>query len=115
MRESPTLQRRPHLQQRRLGRTLAEGWQSPENKATNPKRAETYCVLPLLSCQVQVCNFQRQFFGIDVGAVGQHDDGQLVVREALDGGTETDRAAVMRHAFVTLIGIEKPAEAIAYG
>ena len=63
--------------------------------------------------QIQVGHLQRERFGIDVGAVGQHDDRQVVVGEALDGGAEADGAAVVRHALVALVGIEEPSEAVA--
>src|SRR5438105_14896943 len=64
----------------------------------------TFCVLGL-SSEIQIGGFQRQLFRIDVGAIGQHDDRQVIASEALDGRAEAHGFAVMPHALVALIRI----------
>src|ERR1051326_1442033 len=73
----------------------------------------TFFVLGL-SSEIQVCDFQGQFFGIDIGAIGQYDDRQVIVYEALDGRAEADGFAVVPHPFVTPVRIQEPAKAVTH-
>src|SRR5580693_10080639 len=68
----------------------------------------------LLLHQVQVRHLQCERLWINVSPVGEDDDGQLIIRETLNRGEEPDRVAIVRHARVALVGIEKPAETIAH-
>src|SRR5258708_4143287 len=65
--------------------------------------------------QIKIRDLQGERLGINVGAVGEHDDSQVVVGKALDVGAETYRLSIVRHALVTSIGIEKPSESVAQG
>ena len=51
---------------------------------------------------------------VEVAAVGEDHDRELVVREALDRRAEPDRLAVVPHPRVTSPGIEEPAEAVGH-
>jgi len=51
--------------------------------------------------------------GIKVRAIGEDNHRQLIVWKTLDGGAKADGFAIVPHAFVALIGIEEPAEAVA--
>ena len=52
---------------------------------------------------------------IEVGPVAQDDDGELLLREALDGGSKTRGASEVPHSRRALERIEKPAEAVRDG
>jgi len=80
MRESRTRQRRhPHLRPLLLRNFTGNlGWTNSKNATWFKKRTLT---LGALLREVQVCNFQSQFLGIDIGAVGKHNDCHFVVPE----------------------------------
>src|SRR5438270_12109383 len=59
-----------------------------------------------------VCHLERQRRGIQIAAVAQNNDGQVVLREALDGGLEAHGVAVVPHPESALLGIEERTEAV---
>ncbi len=49
--------------------------------------------------QIKIRNLQSQCFGVSIGAVGQHDDGQVVIGKTLDVCAEPNRLSIVREAF----------------
>src|SRR5437899_3130240 len=52
-----------------------------------------------------VRHLQRQFFGIEVRAIGQDNDGEMIAEKALDHRAEAHCASRMPHAPVAIVGI----------
>jgi len=55
---------------------------------------------------------QRKLDRIQVGAIAQHHDGQLLVRESLDRRAEPSRTTLVPHAGPAIIRIQEPAETV---
>src|SRR6266852_1529600 len=62
--------------------------------------------------EIQVGDFGGEGFGVEVGAIAEGDYGDAVGEEALDVGVEADGVAVVPHAGVIAMGVEKPAETV---
>ena len=57
------------------------------------------------SVEKQVGTFGGEGFWVEVGAVGEDDDGQMVVGKTRDVSMEADGVAVMPHAGVIAVGV----------
>lgn len=62
--------------------------------------------------EIQIGGAEGEGGEVAVSAIGKDDDGEIAFGETLDDGVKADGAAVMPHARVAAIGVEKPAESV---
>lgn len=64
------------------------------------------------SAKKKAGDFGGEGFGVEVGAVAEDDYREAIGGEALDVGVETDGVAVVPHAGVIAVRVEKPPETV---
>lgn len=71
-----------------------------------------YSFGPGFTREEEIADLLAESCRIQVGAIAENDDRQVVACEALDESTKANRLAVVPHPRMALVGIQEPAEPV---
>ena len=66
----------------------------------------------MLRSKKKIGDLECQIGGNQIVTVAEHDNGEIVVGKALNGGTKADGFSIVPHAFVVFVRIQEPAKTI---
>ena len=69
----------------------------------------------MLRAQCEIRHSEPEVACINIGSIRENDYGDAIVRKALDRGVESAGIAVMPHAAVAFVFVEKPPKAVVRG